>query len=169
MLLSVLCGTGVQVFSMYLVLMGNVSFFFFLNPFHLRSPPWPYNPSFCSPWLLVSSKPWQPLDGYARTVCPDGYLCWLLLCNHIQAHARRKLEEKYPNGIIPISPPPLSLSLFLCSFQTALLLPGIVFAIVIFLNFFLVAEGSSGAVGFGTTSPPFLFIFFIELDVSILM
>lgn len=63
----------------------------------------------------------------------------------------------------------LSLSLFLCSFQTALLLPGIVFAIVIFLNFFLVAEGSSGAVGFGTTSPPFLFIFFIELDVSILM
>jgi transmembrane 9 superfamily protein 2/4 len=107
MLLSVLCGTGVQVFSMYLVLMV-FALLGFLSPANRGS-------------LLMA----MPVLFVLMGVC----------AGYFSASTYKIMQgENWKRNTL----------------MTALLLPGIVFLIVIFLNFFLVGEGSSGAVGFGT-------------------
>jgi len=107
MLLSVLCGTGVQVFGMYLVTM-IFALLGFLSPANRGS-------------LLMAM--------------PVLFVVMGIFAGYFSASTYKMMQgENWKRNTL----------------MTAFLLPGIVFVVVLFLNFFLLGEKSSSAVGFGT-------------------
>lgn len=105
MFLSVLCGTGVQVFAMYLITMRT---------FRSRST-WLIPVvfailGFLSPanrgGLLMAVPVLFVLMGCAQDSCKSLLILWqrvrrLLLCNHVQAHGRTTVEAQYVDDGLP--------------------------------------------------------------------